>query len=137
MYLTQEIPIIQNKMIYFVGSSDLEIANENEIADLILTLKGFLYSLENQKTIIAELSENELDLFYNKVYQTIQDFAKIQKKMLYYQYFGNTTIRSCFDNIVTELMLLRKNLLKIIEGDLVNGVQQITKDNIIKRLNKN
>jgi len=137
MYITQEIPIIQNKMIFFVGSSDLEIANENEIADLILTLKGFLYSLVNQKTIVLELSENELDLFYNKVYQAIQEFSKIQKRMQYYQYFGNTAIRNCFDNIITELKQLRKDLLKIIEGDLVNDVQQITQNNIINRLNNN
>jgi len=137
MYLTQEIPIIRNKMVYFVGSSDLEIANENEVADLILTLKGFLYSLENQKAIVSEFSETELDLFYNKVYQAIKDFAKIQKRMQYYQYFGNETIRNCFDNIITELKQLRKDLLKIIEGDLVTGIQQITQNNIINCLNDN
>jgi len=136
MYITQEIPIIKNKMVYFVGSSDLEIANENEIADLILTLKGFLYSLENQKNIIY-LPDNDLELFYNKVYQAIQDFTKIKKRMQFYQYFGNTEIRDCFDNIITELKQLRKDLLKIIEGDLVERVQQITQNNIINRLNNN
>jgi len=136
MYITQEIPIIKNKMVYFVGSSDLEIANENEIADLILTLKGFLYSLENQKNSIY-LPDNDLELFYNKVYQAIQDFTKIKKRMQFYQYFGNTEIRDCFDNIITELKQLRKDLLKIIEGDLVERVQQITQNNIINRLNNN
>jgi hypothetical protein len=137
MYITQEIPIIKNKMVYFVGSSDLEIANENEITDLILTMKGFLYSLENQKNVISELSENDLDIFYNKVYQAIQDFVKIKKRMQYYQYFGNTIIRDYFDTIITELKEFRKVLLKIIEGDLVEGVQKISQQNIAKRLNNN
>lgn len=134
MYITQEIPIVQNKMVYFVGTSELEIANETEITDLILTLKGFLYSLENQKTLILELSENELELLYNKIYQSTQDFIKIQKRMQYYQYFGNDSIRNYFESIITALKQLRKDLLKIIEGDLVIGIQKMTQTNITNRL---
>lgn len=137
MYLTQELPIVQSKMVYFVGSSDLEISNESEVADLILTLRGFLSGLENQKQIISELSENELETFYNKVYQATLDFSKIQKKMQYYQYFGNSTIRNYFDSIITGLKQLRKDLLKIIEGDLLAGAQIITQQNISKQLISN
>jgi len=137
MYLTQEIPIIQNKMVYFVGTSDLEIANETEITDLILTLNGFLYSLENQKEIVSELSENELELLYNKIVQSTHEFVKIQKKMQYYRYFGNNTVRNCFESIVSALKQLRKDLLKIIEGELVAGVQQLSQNTISKRLNSN
>ncbi len=137
MYLTQELPIVQSKMVYFVGSSDLEISNESEVADLILSLRGFLSGLENQKQIISELSENELETFYNKVYQATLDFSKIQKKMQYYQYFGNSTIRNYFDSIITGLKQLRKDLLKIIEGDLLAGAQIITQQNISKQLISN
>jgi len=137
MYLTQEIPIIQNKMVYFVGASDLEISTETEITELVLALKGFLFSLENQKMNIYEIPENELDMFYNKIYQTTQDFVKIQKKMQFYQYFGNNTIRNYFDNIITLLKQLRKDLLKIIEGELVESAQRITQNNIINRLKNN
>jgi len=56
MYLTQELTLLQNKMVYFVGTSDLEISNETEKTDLILTLKGFLVSLESQKMDISQLS---------------------------------------------------------------------------------
>jgi hypothetical protein len=111
--------------------------SENEITDLILALKGFLYSLENQKDIISELNENELDSFYNNIYQTLQDFIKIQKKMHYYQYFGNTSIRNYFDSIINAIKQLRKDLLTIIEGDLVKETQIITQKNISNRLNKN
>jgi hypothetical protein len=137
MYLTQELALLQNKMVYFVGTSDLEISNETEKTDLILTLKGFLVSLENQKAIIPELSKNELELFYNKIYQATQDFAKIQKRMEYFQFFGNSTVRNSFNNIITALKQLRKELLKIIEGDLVEGVQKLTQSNISNRLISN
>lgn len=137
MYLTQELTLLQNKMVYFVGTSDLEISNETEKTDLILTLNGFFMSLENQKAIIPELSQCELELFYNKVYQAIQDFSKIQKRMEYFQYFGNSTVRNSFNNIITALKQLRKELLKNIEGDLVEGVQKLTKSNISNRLISN
>jgi len=119
MFITQEIPIIQNKLVYFVGSSDLGIDNQLEITDLILTLKGFLYSLENQEKTISELTISDLEILYNKVYQAIQDFSKIQKRTQYYQYFGNKSINIYFENIINELKILRKKLLKIIEGELL------------------
>jgi len=137
MYLTQELILLQNKMVYFVGTSDLEISNETEKTDLILTLNGFLVSLENQKAVISELSKSELELFYNKVYQATQDFVKIQKRLEYFQFFGNTTIRNSFNNIIIALKELRKDLLKNIEGDLVEGVQKLTQDNISRRLISN
>ena len=137
MYLTQELTLLQNKMVYFVGTSDLEISNETEKTDLILTLKGFLVSLESQKMDISQLSKSELEQFYNKVYQATQDFSKIQKRLEYFQFFGNTTIRSSFDNIIIALKQLRKELLKNIEGDLVEGVQKLTQGNISKRLINN
>jgi len=137
MYLTQELALLQNKMVYFVGTSDLEISNETEKTDLILTLNGFLVSLENQKAVISELSKSELELFYNKVYQATQDFVKIQKRLEYFQFFGNTTIRNSFNNIIIALKELRKDLLKNIEGDLVEGVQKLTQDNISRRLISN
>jgi len=137
MYLTQELTLLQNKMVYFVGTSDLEISNETEKTDLILTLNGFLVSLENQKAGISELSKSELELFYNKVYQATQDFVKIQKRLEYFQFFGNTTIRNSFNNIIIALKQLRKDLLKSIEGDLVEGVQKLTQGNINKRLINN
>lgn len=137
MYLTQELTLLQNKMVYFVGTSDLEISNETEKTDLILTLNGFLFSLENQKAVISELSKSELELFYNKVYQATQDFVKIQKRLEYFHFFGNTTIRNSFNNIIVALKHLRKDLLKRIEGDLVEGVQKLTKGNISKRLISN
>ena len=137
MYLTQELTLLQNKMVYFVGTSDLEISNETEKTDLILTLNGFLVSLENQKAVISELSKSELELFYNKVYQATQDFVKIQKRLEYFQFFGNTTIRNSFNNIIIALKELRKDLLKNIEGDLVEGVQKLTQDNISRRLISN
>jgi len=137
MYLTQELTLLQNKMVYFVGTSDLEISNETEKTDLILTLNGFLVSLENQKAGISELSKSELELFYNKVYQATQDFVKIQKRLEYFQFFGNTTIRNSFNNIIIALKQLRKDLLKSIEGDLVEGVQKLTHGNINKRLINN
>jgi len=137
MYLTQEIPILQDKMVYFVGTSDLEIANENEITDLILTLKGFLYSLNNHKSSISELSENEIEILYNKIFQTTNDFTKIQNKMQHYEYFGNSTVKFYFENIITALKKLRKELLKLIEGDLVLAAQKITQINISNRLNNN
>lgn len=134
MYLTQELTLLQNKMVYFVGTSDLEISNETEKTDLILTINGFLISLENQKSVISELSKSELELFYNKVYQATQDFVKIQKRMEYFQFFGNTAIRNGFNNIIIALKQLRKELLKNIEGDLVEGVQKLTQGNISRRL---
>ena len=137
MYLTQELILLQNKMVYFVGTSDLEISNETEKTDLILTLNGFLVSLENQKAVISELSKSELELFYNKVYQATQDFVKIQKRLEYFQFFGNTTIRNSFNNIIIALKELRKDLLKNIEGDLVEGVQKLTQGNISRRLTSN
>jgi len=137
MYLTQELTLLQNKMVYFVGTSDLEISNETEKTDLILTLKGFLVSLESQKMDISQLSKSELEQFYNKVYQATQDFAKIQKRLEYFQFFGNTTIRNSFDNIIIALKQLRKELLKNIEGNLVEGVQKLTQGNISKRLINN
>jgi len=137
MYLAQELTLLQNKMVYFVGTSDLEIANETETTDLILTLDGFLVSLKNQKAIISELSKNEQELFYNKVYQASQDFTKIQKRLEYFQFFGNTAIRNSFNNIIIALKQLRKELLKNIEGDLVEGVQKLTQSNISRRLINN
>lgn len=137
MYLTQEIPIIKNKIVYFVGSSDLEISNENEISDLILTLKGFIYSLENQRNIIFQLTGEEIETFYNKIYLATQDFLKIQKRMIYYNYFGNNIIRNYFEEVINLLKQMRKELLKIIEGDLVVAIQTINQNNIINRLNKN
>jgi hypothetical protein len=137
MCLTQELILLQNKMVYFVGTSDLEISNETEKTDLILTLNGFLVSLENQKAVISELSKSELELFYNKVYQATHDFVKIQKRLEYFQFFGNTTIRNSFNNIIIALKELRKDLLKNIEGDLVEGVQKLTQDNISRRLISN
>ncbi len=137
MYLTQELTLLQNKMVYFVGTSDLEISNETEKTDLILTLNGFLVSLENQKAVISELSKSELELFYNKVFQATQDFVKIQKRLEYFQFFGNTTIRNSFNNIIIALKELRKDLLKNIEGDLVEGVQKLTQGNISRRLISN
>ncbi len=115
----------------------MEISNETEKTDLILTLNGFLVSLENQKAGISELSKSELELFYNKVYQATQDFVKIQKRLEYFQFFGNTTIRNSFNNIIIALKQLRKDLLKSIEGDLVEGVQKLTHGNINKRLINN
>jgi len=78
-----------------------------------------------------------LEQFYNKVYQATQDFAKIQKRLEYFQFFGNTTIRNSFDNIIIALKQLRKELLKNIEGNLVEGVQKLTQGNISKRLINN
>ncbi len=134
MYLAQELSLLQNKMVYFVGTSDLEIANETETTDLILTLEGFLVSLKNQKAIISELPKSELELYYNKVYQAIQDFIKIQRRLEYFQFFGNTAIRNIFNSIIIALKQLRKELLKNIEGDLVEGVQKLTQGNVSKRL---
>ena len=134
MYLAQELSLLQNKMVYFVGTSDLEIANETETTDLILTLEGFLVSLKNQKAIISELPKSELELYYNKVYQAIQDFIKIQRMLEYFQFFGNTAIRNIFNSIIIALKQLRKELLKNIEGDLVEGVQKLTQGNVSKRL---
>jgi|GEM_PF-3584158 len=137
MYLSQELLLIRNKMVNFVGTSDLEISNETEKTDLILTLNGFLMSLEYQKAIIPTLSQSELEQFYNKVYQATQDFAKIQKRMEYHHFFGNSTIRNSFNNIITALKQLRKDLLKMIEGELVEGVQKLTQGNISNRLISN
>jgi len=86
---------------------------------------------------ISQLSKSELEQFYNKVYQATQDFSKIQKRLEYFQFFGNTTIRSSFNNIIIALKQLRKELLKNIEGDLVDGVQKLTLGNISKLLINN
>lgn len=137
MYFAHELTLLKNKMVYFVGTSDLEISNETEKTDLILTLNGFLMSLEYQKTIIPKLSQSELEQFYNKVYQATQDFSKIQKRLEYFQFFGNSTIRNSFNNIITALKQLRKDLLKMIEGDLVEGVQKLTQCNVSTRLISN
>lgn len=131
MYLKEAIPILQHKIVYFVGASNLELETESEVADLAISLNEFLLQIENEKANIVNLSENELEVFYNNIYKAMLDFTKIQKKLQHYHYFGNTSISDSFNQTIKALKQMRKDLLKIIEGDLVNDMKLLKQQTIL------
>ncbi len=134
MYIPQEIPLIRHKMVCFVGTSELEIPNETEIHELVLALKGFLFSLQSEKAQFAEFSATELEEFYNAIYAALQDFSKMQNKLQTFDYFGNTLVRQYFEALIGSLKQFRKDLLKIIEGELVEHTKTISQKNMINSL---
>ena len=136
MAIVQEIPILQNKLFSFVGAKDLEMDAANQLQDLLLSLKGFIFSLETQLHFIKKLEKKEIEEYYNIIYQTIDVFSKINKKLDGYNYFDNDEIKTYFEQIIKKLKKHRKELLLIIEGDLLEISKYSANSNAYKQIQK-
>jgi len=126
MYLEREIPVIQNKIFYFVGAKKLEMNTDKMFKNLLSAMKNFISNLKNQKQRIFELSKDDLELFYNKLYRSVENFVKINNKLVLFNFFDSIELQQYFEILITELKLLRKELLNLIEGELVYAAKSIT-----------
>jgi hypothetical protein len=133
-YISQELPLIKNKMLHFVGAKELGLDTEEEIALLINRLSNLIGLLDIQQLHLAGMNPKEMEDFYNQIYTMLSTFQQMSKKLQILQYFGNQAIQEHFEIVIIKLKSLRKILLAAIEGDLVREVSKFSQSNLLKHL---
>ena len=133
-YITQELPLIKSKMLYFVGAKELGIDTKEEIELLIRSLQNLITLLDIQQLHLTGRNKPDMEDFYNQVYVMLSTFQQMSKKLQDLQYFGNQTIQEHFEALIFKLKSLRKVLLAEIEGDLVKDTTLLSKSQITCRL---
>ncbi len=133
-YISQELPKVRNKVIYFVGSQALEIEEETNRKEILATLENFITLLEVQESHLDGLPMNEVELLYNQVFEILSTFQKMKTKLEANNYFDLPIFHTAFEAVLTKIKSLRKVLLSKIEGDLIKGISLLNKNNISQKI---
>lgn len=134
-YFTQTtLPFFQKQVVYVAGAAELDLDIEQEMDKLAIELQDFDTVLHEILANSKDFSQKETESLYNKIYALLALFKKVAKKLESKNAFQYSTFMVNFGNLITTLQTVRKQLLLQLEGELIEAISAISKNNLAKNL---
>jgi hypothetical protein len=135
-YFTQTtLPFFQKQVVYVAGAAELDLDIEEEMDKLAIELQDFDTVLQEILGNSKDFSQKETESLYNKIYALLALFKKVAKKLESKNAFQYSAFMVNFGNLITTLQTVRKQLLLTVEGELIETIFAISKNNLAKNLN--